>query len=65
MVNDKEGLKNIVKLVSKTNNVIKVCDYCKNHLMLAENDILFDRKWYHGHCWEEKTSKSKNYLTAM
>ena len=29
------------------NYKFKVCAYCKNEMILTDNDILLDKSWYH------------------
>ena len=38
-----------------TNQKFKVCTYCKNEMVLSEEDILYDKAWYHKECWPLKS----------
>jgi len=38
-----------------TNQKFKVCAYCKNEMVLSEEDILYDKVWYHKECWPLKS----------
>ena len=37
-----------------TNKKFKLCAYCKNEMVLSEEDIFYDKAWYHKECWPLK-----------
>ena len=45
----------MVTQMSETNQIPKICDQCNNEMTLSENDVIFDKKWYHKQCWEERS----------
>ncbi len=30
----------------------KVCSYCQSQLEIKEGVMIYDKKWFHNHCWE-------------
>lgn len=44
----------------------KICFHCKEEMILAENDVIYGKEWYHKTCWdsgqERIVSNTGNYL---
>ena len=40
-----------IEMKNYSNYKFKTCAYCKNEMILSEDDILFDKSWYHKECW--------------
>lgn len=36
----------------------KVCNHCKEEMILTENDVLYGKDWYHKTCWDVNQERS-------
>ncbi len=40
--------------------LVQTCSYCNDKFELAEGDVIFGDKWFHGICWRSFNTTKKN-----
>ncbi len=40
--------------ITKNQFLVQTCSFCNNKFELAEGDVIFGDKWFHGACWKSK-----------